>query len=729
MEEALTTPPQPPSPAATSGVLRCPQCQRANPAGRRFCGGCGQSLWQRCPVCKAECSADERFCGSCGGDIRTELHEQTSRHQQSLERALQLGEQHQYAEAYDALQAVAEATDPRLEALARRALAEISRLQVQEQNEQAAAAAALGEGQKLFALHAYEQAIAALDRTPLPLCTDEHALLLSKARACRQEVQTLSGEIRAAVEQKRFGEILPKLERLLVLKPNQPQARQLAEQLRDSLVRLAEGKLARHKYREALDQLVRIPLAVRTPETDALLERVSELQCLVAETQSAALADQNLLALVERLCTLVPDYPSGEKLRVQVRQRMDKKPDDPRLGAANWAAPPARSPLGPPVDWLAHPIQTPAAEPAVALALHQRPGQFFVALGLALQALGQAVCGVNLLPRESGSLLSSLPALSLGRRSPAAAWGLDFGETALRAIKLTRDAKSGALLLAAAELIPHERALNHPAAEQQRGPIAERTLETFLSRAGELKGIRIGASLPGSRVIGRFFELPPRPAKKVADSVQYEARHQLPMALDELCWGYAIQDELDGKDHSPRQVFIEASRRAQVSERLALLERAGISVDVLQSDCVALHNALVYEFWPDGQPAAAGAAGSAVAVLDVGAESGNIVISAPRCVWFRNFGHGGDSFTRELCKTLQLTSEQAGQVKRQPALAESYHRLDAAWRPLWVQLASELDRSLAMHRKLYPDYPVGHIYGLGGGFQTQGLLRYLRTGK
>jgi len=38
-------------------------------ATARYCGGCGQPLWEKCPKCSAEGAADERFCGSCGTDI------------------------------------------------------------------------------------------------------------------------------------------------------------------------------------------------------------------------------------------------------------------------------------------------------------------------------------------------------------------------------------------------------------------------------------------------------------------------------------------------------------------------------------------------------------------------------------------------------------------------------------------------------------------------------------
>ena len=67
-------PPQPgpapagPAPQAVSGPL-CANCQAANPAGARFCMGCGQALAPavaHCTECGTELPAGAHFCAACG---------------------------------------------------------------------------------------------------------------------------------------------------------------------------------------------------------------------------------------------------------------------------------------------------------------------------------------------------------------------------------------------------------------------------------------------------------------------------------------------------------------------------------------------------------------------------------------------------------------------------------------------------------------------------------------
>src|SRR5262249_60507271 len=46
--------------------MPCPQCGRENPAGARFCNGCGARLAAGCPACGQSNPAGSRFCNGCG---------------------------------------------------------------------------------------------------------------------------------------------------------------------------------------------------------------------------------------------------------------------------------------------------------------------------------------------------------------------------------------------------------------------------------------------------------------------------------------------------------------------------------------------------------------------------------------------------------------------------------------------------------------------------------------
>jgi class 3 adenylate cyclase/tetratricopeptide (TPR) repeat protein len=49
--------------------MRCPKCSSENPAGSRFCGGCGSPFAATCPRCGAEYAAPAKFCRDCGCNL------------------------------------------------------------------------------------------------------------------------------------------------------------------------------------------------------------------------------------------------------------------------------------------------------------------------------------------------------------------------------------------------------------------------------------------------------------------------------------------------------------------------------------------------------------------------------------------------------------------------------------------------------------------------------------
>jgi Tfp pilus assembly PilM family ATPase len=79
---------------------------------------------------------------------------------------------------------------------------------------------------------------------------------------------------------------------------------------------------------------------------------------------------------------------------------------------------------------------------------------------------------------------------------------------------------------------------------------------------------------------------------------------------------------------------MQAVKKYAIDHMAIMCQDVGLRLDVVQSECLALHNLAVYEFF--GRSPAAGARARAVALLDIGARATNLVISAPGCVWFRS---------------------------------------------------------------------------------------------
>src|SRR4051794_38455653 len=49
--------------------MHCATCGTDNPAGRKFCGGCGTPLARACASCGAANEPRFAFCGECGSQL------------------------------------------------------------------------------------------------------------------------------------------------------------------------------------------------------------------------------------------------------------------------------------------------------------------------------------------------------------------------------------------------------------------------------------------------------------------------------------------------------------------------------------------------------------------------------------------------------------------------------------------------------------------------------------
>jgi type IV pilus assembly protein PilM len=474
--------------------------------------------------------------------------------------------------------------------------------------------------------------------------------------------------------------------------------------------------------------LRQIPPFVQTPDIGKLIDHAEELQWLIDDLKHQPSVTQTLQEIADRLIKAAPTHAEAPKLKQQIVERLAKEaPADPRQRYHHWSAAPKKTYVDWPIDWLTGCKNFRFAEPAHQQLFQDHPGRFFVALGLALQGLGKAPLDLNFVPEDKKFSLKQFSTF-MRKRADRFAWGIDLNAFGLKAVKLERNEKDGAITVVDAVFLKHRKLLSQPDAEMERGALCGDTAKEFLA-ARTLGDARIVANIPSHRMLGRFFDLPAIELKKVPDAVEYETRHQLPYALTELIWDWSLVSSRELAEHEDtRRVVVVAGRDFYVNERIASLKELNLSPHVLTSDSIALHNFLLHEFFT-GETNVSEVSHDAVVLLDVGTEGTNMVITSPSVHWCRSLPVGGDHFTEPLIKQFKLTYSQAELLKREPFRARRMLPLYETFDPLFEELASEINRSLDTFQQLYPDQTLSRIYGSGGGFPLHGLWKRLRSGK
>jgi type IV pilus assembly protein PilM len=671
--------------------------------------------------------AGEKFCGACGANLAEVVKQQLENCEQQLREAVELQRAYRYEEAAAVLTLVSRQEHFRLQPYARRAVELLQAMSAERQRAQEHLQMAYEEGQRRMAEGDCQGVVELLGVVPDHLRTAPMAGLLEEAKARLAEISLLDAQIRAAVADNRVADLLPKVDRLLVLQPGHAVAQKLAGKFRDHLIKLARNKGEGFQYEAALQLLEQVPRGSRNEDWDAEYRRLSELAWLSWDLRNAPAVTSGLTALAERLQRLSPKDPKATTALDELRRRATAGPKDSTQMFVPWAAAPQSTPLGFPVDWLTGFKRIKLRDEMDRSPLVEHAGCFFVAIGLALQGLGRATMKTNLIPSER-SVKGAVN--QLWRMRPTrAAWGFDLSSSGLKAVRLSLDAQDHGVVLEACDFIEHKKLLSQAANDEEEKLLIEESVRTFHAR-NDTKGCRLCMALPGRMLLIRQLRLPPLEEAKMANVLQFEARRQFSFPLDDLAWGHEALERVNSESKEIAIALI-AAKRLQIKDRLARLGALGLVIDLVQADCFALHNFLEFEFYgnnPTNEPTGDDV-NQVTAVLDLGSETSQMLVTSPKLKWFHNIGLGSQSLTKVLVRELQLTAAQAEQIKRAPAAAESLHVALPAMNSVFEEFVKEIQEALELFQKQYRHKRVSRLLGVGGGFQIHGLFRYLRVGR
>lgn len=717
-------------PLAAGSEIVCATCERPNRVDCLFCSACGQSLWIDCPSCGSRCAASEAFCSVCGVNRHEVIEKHVADVEAAFEQARQLESEHRYAGAIEVFRGLATATHPQLQQQNVLVREKIQSLREANDRMKSAAALSVRTAEAMIQDYAYEEAIKLLEQTPAPFRTPGGNSLLDIARNRHAEVSSLIDRIREAAAQRRYLDLAPAVEELLTLKPGHRQVEQLAHQLRDRFYRRAKNQLAEHRYDEALALLAKIPSISRDDKVDQLAEQIGELTWMLDDVRRAPVISPTVLEVGQRLLKAVPDNDKVVAIHARLRQSASQPLTCRRFPFPTWAPRTAEPKLGCSVDWLAGFRTLKATEEAVDATLRKYPGRFFVAAGLALQGLDQSALKLHLRPPEKQGVFGKL---TVGQKKPpvTSAWGIDLGDCALKAIKLTRQPQTGEITIDAAILIEHATSRSPTDVTTDRSSIARETLTDFCRNVTLDKSDRICCNFPSQQTLGRFLRLPPADPKKLVELIRYEATGAIPVPLEELTWGHhlfpAAADSatpgVAATREQSRKVMLVAAKNTDVRERLRLFEESGLRVDILQCDALALYIAASHDFL--GSSGSSPADPQPLALLEVGTRASNLVICCEGEIWFRTLRFGGTDFTEAILRPFKLTYEQAETLKRQPARAKRLSRLYGELDSVLTRFTGELQRTLSAFEKDHPGQQAAQLLAFGGGMQLHGLLRRL----
>ena len=264
--------------------------------------------------------------------------------------------------------------------------------------------------------------------------------------------------------------------------------------------------------------------------------------------------------------------------------------------------------------------------------------------------------------------------------------GLDISSSAVKLVELTANGKEGYRVERyTIEVLPKDAVSD--------GNIANMDgVVDAVKRAWKRLGTstrNVAMALPGSAVITKKIIVPAGLREDQLEiQVESEANQYIPFAIDEVNLDFqvigpapSLPDELE--------VFIAASKKERVEDRVAVADAAGLSAVVVDVETQAALSA--FELIERQLPG--GGKNQTIALVDAGSSVMSLtVLRNGQQVYAREQAFGGGQLTQDIARHYGMTYEEAEVAKRAGTLPEGYETELLA--PFMENLALEISRAL-----------------------------------
>ncbi len=224
---------------------------------------------------------------------------------------------------------------------------------------------------------------------------------------------------------------------------------------------------------------------------------------------------------------------------------------------------------------------------------------------------------------------------------------------------------------------------------------------------------KVNASVSGPGVLIRYINLPKMQTQELQQALKCEAQKHTPPAVPEVTLdAHILKDDLpDNK----MMILLAAVKKDFLSQRLKMFEDAGIRVNLVDVDGLAVMNSFMYNYSEE-------LAGKqkAVALLHIGTAISSLNIledGIPRLS--RDVHVAGNHFTQKLADTIGVDFKTAEEIKAKPG-PEHASKAVIAFEAVLTSLTREIRMSFDYYESQNAS-TVGKIYVSGAGSTIAGF--------
>ncbi|AGB41719.1 type IV pilus assembly protein PilM [Halobacteroides halobius DSM 5150] len=282
--------------------------------------------------------------------------------------------------------------------------------------------------------------------------------------------------------------------------------------------------------------------------------------------------------------------------------------------------------------------------------------------------------------------------------------GLDIGNNLIKIVELEKENDT--------ILLTNVAVAKTPQAAVQEGVLNDIDLLAekinCLLKENKFKAHKIVTAVSGEEVIIRTVEVPSMPAEELAEAVKWEAKGQLPVAVEDAILDYEILK----KGNGAYQLLVIAVKEEVINTYLKLFKRLRLDPVAIEIEATAMTNVL--QCLDTKQ---------IVGVVDIGGLTTDVSIyEAGELLFTRTIEAGSQNITEEIADSYQLDLKEAEDYKLNNNIFS-----DDKLRPVIRSWVTAIYRSLDYFQVKYNDYELNKLFLTGQGSNLTGLINHLEN--
>lgn len=290
--------------------------------------------------------------------------------------------------------------------------------------------------------------------------------------------------------------------------------------------------------------------------------------------------------------------------------------------------------------------------------------------------------------------------------------GLDISSSAVKLLELSKSGEHYRVERYAVEPLPQNAVVENAITDvDQVGQVVGRVVK----RSGS-KTRSAAVAVSSSHVITKIITMPAGLREQELESqIEMEADHYIPYPLEEVNLDFEVLGPSEANANED-EVLIAACRKEIVDDYIAVIERPGLTPEIIDVDAFAMESAysLIAQQLPGGGME------KSVAILDFGATTTHMnVMHNNRSVYTRDHAFGGKQLTEEIQRRYGLSYEEAGLAKKVGGLPDNYQT--DILQPFMEAMCQETMRALQFFYSSTPFNSVDQILLAGGCAQIPGI--------